>query len=106
MNVTEIKQAIIDKGLTEEQLRTIDAAAIRRQFMDERMSGVFIKKVLFHIKMHADTLQDKANLQTLKSAVDIQTLRTYFPEVKFDMYRKDGKRFVLIGLDGLIKDDK
>ncbi|MBN1377851.1 MAG: hypothetical protein JXA04_01295 [Gammaproteobacteria bacterium] len=106
MNVTEIKQAIIDKGLSEEQLRGIDAAAIRKRFSDERMSGVFIEKVLQHIKMHADTLQDKANLLTVKTAVNVQALRSSFPEIEFDKYRRDGKRFILIGLDGLIKEDK
>jgi hypothetical protein len=101
MNVTEIKQAIIDEGLSEEQLRGIDAAAIRQRFPDERMSCVFVKKVLRRIKTHADKLQDELIFKKAE-----KTILKDFPKAELDAYRKDSKRFILIGLDGLIKEDE
>jgi hypothetical protein len=101
MNVTKVKQAIIDEDMTKEQLRGINVVAIRRRFPDEQMSGVFIKKVLRYIKMHTDKLQDGLNLEKVEKIISKD-----FPGAELDAYRKDGKRFILIGLDGLTEEDE
>jgi len=103
MNVTEIKQAIINEDLTEEQLRAVDADAVRKRFPKEQMTGVFVKKVLRCLQNHLDKLEDDINSKEVMKAIDMFAKKNPLTEHK--MYRRGKKRYVLICLDGLDNED-
>ncbi len=98
MNTTEIKQAVIDENLTEEQLRAIDADAIRQRFPDERMTGTFIKKVLLHLQLHLEKMEDDLNSKEVVKAIAMFAKNN--PDAEHRMYRDRGRKYVLIALDG------
>jgi len=103
MQVSEIKQAIIDANLTVTQLNGIDADNIRQRFPNETMSGTFIKKVLRGIQIHLDTIEDDLNSKEVEKAIVMFAKNN--PNTGHKMYRENEKRYALVCLDGLDEEE-